>query len=90
MANQKRLINAKNAWSVAQRIYSDPVLLHAIKNVLECTPTVKAVEVVRCSECRQADYSGCARGMVYCMEHACYMDEDGFCAAGEREESYVV
>ncbi len=81
-----RLIDAKKAWENAQRIYSDPVLLHAIKNVLECTPTVKAVEVVRCKNCKHTDYSGCADGVVYCLEHGCYMDENGFCSCGEREE----
>lgn len=45
MANEKRLIEVKSAWKKAQRIYSDPVLLHAIKNVLDETPTVDAVEV---------------------------------------------
>lgn len=65
MANEKRLIDKKSAWKTAQRIYSDPVLLHAIKNTLDTTPTVDAVEVVygrwielpsmepdyKCSEC---------------------------------------
>ena len=46
MANEKRLIDKKSAWKTAQRIYSDPVLLHAIKNTLDTTPTVDAVEVV--------------------------------------------
>ena len=45
----------------------------------------EAVEVVRRRECKQADYSGCADGMVYCMEHSCYMDENGYCSDGERE-----
>ena len=46
MENEKRLIEVKSAWKKAQRIYSDPVLLHAIKNVLDETPTIDAVEVV--------------------------------------------
>ena len=68
MANEKRLIDKKSAWKTAQRIYSDPVLLHAIKNTLDTTPTVEAVEVVhgwwielpsmepdyKCSECGQS------------------------------------
>lgn len=45
MANEKRLIDKKSAWKTAQRIYSDPVLLHAIKNTLDTTPTVDVVEV---------------------------------------------
>lgn len=39
----KMLIDTEKAWKTAQRIYSDPVLLHAIKNVLDSTPTVDAV-----------------------------------------------
>lgn len=46
MATEKRLIEVKSAWEKAQRIYSDPVLLHVIKNVLDETPTIDAVEVV--------------------------------------------
>jgi hypothetical protein len=38
-----RLIDTEKAWKTAQRIYSDPVLLHAIKNVLDSTDTVDAV-----------------------------------------------
>ena len=46
MASEKRLIDANKARVVAQRIYSDPVLVHAILNTLNNTPTVDAVEVV--------------------------------------------
>lgn len=37
-----RLIDTEQAWKKAQRIYSDPVLLHAIKNVLDSADTVEA------------------------------------------------
>ncbi len=46
MTNEIKLIEVKSAWKKAQRIYSDPVLLHVIKNVLDETPTADAVEVV--------------------------------------------
>lgn len=46
--------------------------------------------LVQCKDCKYADYSGCSGGMVYCMEHACSMDENGFCSDGEREENYGV
>ena len=46
MANEKRLIEVESAWKKAQRIYSDPVLLHVVRNVLDSTPTEDAVEVV--------------------------------------------
>ena len=46
MATEKRLIEVGSAWKKAQRIYSDPVLLHVVRNVLDSTSTVDAVEVV--------------------------------------------
>ena len=46
MAEAKRLIDANKARVVAQRIYSDPVLVHVILNTLDETPSVDAVEVV--------------------------------------------
>lgn len=46
MATEKRPIDANNARVVAQRIYSDPVLIHAILNTLDNTPTVDAAPVV--------------------------------------------
>ena len=71
MANEKRLIEVKSAWKKAQRIYSDPVLLHVIKNVLDETPTADAVEVKHgrwlinpdgyypyCSECKAEPKGG--------------------------------
>ena len=79
------LIDTEKAWKTAQRIYSDPVLLHAIKNVLVSTSTMDAVVVTRCKDCKSSDYSGCSDGMIYCMEHSCCMDENGYCSDGERE-----
>lgn len=52
---------------------------------MDAQPAVDAVEVVRCKDCKSSDYSGCSDGMVYCMEHSCYMDENGYCSDGERE-----
>lgn len=40
------LIDTEKAWKTAQRIYSDPVLLHAIKNVLDSTEAIEAAPVV--------------------------------------------
>jgi hypothetical protein len=42
----ERLINANEARVVAQRIYSDPVLVHVILNTLKNTPTADAAPVV--------------------------------------------
>lgn len=47
-------------------------------------PTVDAVMVVRCEDCKSGDWSG---ECVYCLEHGCYMDKNSFCSEGKREEA---
>lgn len=54
----ERLINVDIAWKAAQRIYSDPVLLHAIKNTLDSTPTIEATPVVHGRWVSMGAYSG--------------------------------
>ena len=90
MAKEKRLIDANALksefeWlkSVVNESSKDEVM--DVMQRIDNAPTVDAVEVVRCKECKQADYSGCADGMVYCMEHSCYMNGNGYCSDGERE-----
>ena len=87
MATEKRLIDKKSAWKMAQRIYSDPVLLHAIKNTLDNVPTVDAVEVVhgrwvkrgnetKCSVCKFIYYSN-KDNFNYCPNCGADMSGDG-------------
>lgn len=38
MANEKWLIDANGALEYAQKVFSDPVLLYAIKTVLDNAP----------------------------------------------------
>lgn len=55
------LIDTEKAWKTAQRIYSDPVLLHAIKNVLSSTEIIEAYtggqisEIIRKAEEERAE-----------------------------------
>lgn len=82
------LIDTEKAWKTAQRIYSDPVLLHAIKNVLDSTEAIEAAPVVHgrwkyvevigfgllstCSECGHHDHE-----TNYCPNCGARMDGDG-------------
>ena len=91
MANEKRLIEVKTAWKKAQRIYSDTVILHCIKNVLDETPTVDAVEVVRCKDCKhcmmcypEKQIGKEATQGWYCKEFKGWRRPDDFCSYGER------
>lgn len=61
------------------------VPVEAIENV----PTVDAVEVVRCKDCR--DYS--PKSVVtpaYCTAYGAQKDEDDFCSWGERRKENAV
>lgn len=42
-------------------------------------------DIVYCRDCDHVDYAGCANGTVYCMEHACYMQEPAYCSYANRE-----
>lgn len=82
------LIDTEKAWKTAQRIYSDPVLLHAIKNTLDATETEDAAPVghgrrippdgnahimYQCSVCGHTGFSH----MKYCLNCGARMDGDG-------------
>ena len=81
MANEKRLIDA-NALIEALPIVTEDrkiTLYGAVADfmiMISAMPTVDAVEVVRCRECKK---------------EWCYMRQelgaDGFCSAGERKDN---
>jgi hypothetical protein len=49
------------------------------------TPTVDAVEVVRCKDCGRGDQYANRPPYIYCMEHSKLVDKDDFCSYGERK-----
>ena len=91
MANEKRLIDAnelplgkfvepRTEWHQGWNDALDAAMLQA--------PTVDAVEVVRCKDCKhwKDEVSGCT-DHVKCCEIGFYMvGENGYCAYGEKEE----
>lgn len=90
-ANDKRLIDANRALEIVrdQRI-AHPNAYHLTNYatlILREAPTVDAVEVVRCRECKYRfknnghDKSGCP-----IIDANIWMDDDDFCSHGEREE----
>ena len=52
-----------------------------IESVLFDFPTIDAVEVVRCKDCKWMDMV-----YLYCNWHDSVVEEDGYCCKGEREE----
>ena len=54
MATEKQLIEVSVARGYAESLIADPILKMAVNAVLNKTPRVDAVEVVRCKNCRWA------------------------------------
>ena len=96
MANEKRLIDA-NAMDALENLDYDyaPVrdgcAWYRAADVWACIenePTVDAVEVVRCKDCKhwKDGVNGCT-DKVKCCEIGFYMiGENGYCVFGERGE----
>ena len=90
MANEKRLIDANEAYEIARLHHKDFARsmadLTSLREVLEDAPAVDAVEVVRCKDCKYFvpfvdpyNKAGmCNRKMLGLIA------EDGFCSYGER------
>lgn len=77
-----RLIDAD---ALIERMKKDPLFpfvdRYGISGVINAEPTVHAVKVVRCEDCRyfQGDGFECARG-IYCFEN-------DYCSMGVRREN---
>ena len=92
MTNEKRLIDANsfsNGWLLA-KFTEHNGRMRLIKTMqLQDAPTVDAVEVVRCRNCKHAWIHPC--GYVYCHRdgrnaYEMTFNLDSFCSYGERKE----
>lgn len=61
-----------------------------IREAISNTPTVDAVEVVRCKECKwfdRTELSGTVEPIFYkCKRKSRFVESDDFCKRGERRE----
>lgn len=51
---------------------------NAVLDSIDSQPTIDAVEVVRCKDCKR-NYSG-----IYCMRNSVVIQPNDFCSYGER------
>ena len=91
MANEKRLIDANRF--LRETRFQEGVYPHkTLKMEIEEQPTVDAVPVVRCKDCRHCTKDENIIGAYgYCYHFGCYAHEpmveaDDFCSYGERRE----
>ena len=87
MADKKRTIYAED---ILQELRDDPCIngrcFSRVKKHINDAPTVDAVEVVRCKDCRRCGVY--TSGNLYCTHPNGLADPkpDDFCSYGERRE----
>ena len=103
MANEKRLIDANALKPMFDRREADDVEFFGgvyipecfpaddAKEIVDQMPTVDAVEVVRCKDCKhyKPQFQGAHRNCTtpYCMRvNTVKVKPDDFCSFGERRE----
>lgn len=87
MKSERQLIDVAEARGYVETFMADPILKMAANAVLNNTPRVDAVEVVRCKKCIhwKDDVAGCT-GFVHRCAIANYMvGATGYCVYAERK-----
>ena len=85
-----RLIDADRlkvqGWKLNRIVYGKTTATYEIKD-LDDVPTVDAVPVVRCKDCKYCSIDRYADGNIpnyVCIEMDCGVEADGFCSWGDR------
>ena len=102
MANEKRLIDANElldraikekrfVFSMKDLITQEIVVKTVYKDLADfifSAPTVDAVEVVRCKDCKhwKNEINGCTEDKRFCDIGFYMVHKDGFCSYGERKD----
>ena len=77
-----RLIDADALW---YRTFSCEDAADVRKEI-EIAPTVDAVELVRCKDCKHYNTASCSDGCGWCEEMNAGWSDNDFCSYGERRE----
>ncbi len=57
-----------------------------IMAIIDQAPTIDAVEVVRCKDCKYSKSNDACDDQIVCRNDGCAWDKMGFCSDGERSE----
>lgn len=80
-----RLIDADALWDELTEDLGDGDVLYTIPpSYIDDAPTVDAVPVVRCRECKYTYTDGC--GYLACVKSGLYPDENDYCSRGKRRD----
>lgn len=80
-----RLIDANTLKAEFTGNFQETWHYTGIRAVIENAPTVDAVEVVRCVDCKHSKEDIYDDAVVICAEHEGAFLKDFFCADGERK-----
>ncbi len=74
--------------TVAGRTRAEAIrdVLKAVYNGIMKLPTVDAVPVIRCKDCKYYQHGKNADDWLWCMMNHHYTDEEKYCAWAERKE----
>lgn len=96
MEEEKRLIDANDLWSDIMMLphNGDMISSEEVEQAIKDAPTVDAVEVVRCGECRfyQVAQSSLIGEVMCCVgqgDMRIQKEPDDFCSYGERRTDHV-
>ena len=56
-----------------------------LKMILKYVPTIDAVSVVRCKDCKHYNTIGCSKGFDWCKSMDRGVSDDFYCANGKRD-----
>ena len=89
MSIERRLIDANALWAEFMELADTSIEFDAegVANAIANAPTIDAVEVVRCKECKHYDeikhgYGWCCK----CNDRHEYAKDEEYCSFGERRE----
>ena len=82
-----RLINADalKRRAITVRFFGKDIMMIPTAEI-DDAPTIDAVEVVRCRDCKHYIVEGITTQYGWCHEYKHSVNEDDFCSYGERRE----
>jgi hypothetical protein len=63
------------------------LMMYEIAGEVDDAPTIDAVLVVRCKDCKQYNTTCCSEGLGWCEKMDRGVHDDFYCSNGERKES---
>jgi hypothetical protein len=85
---EKRLIDKDKLLSAFEQEQYFRLSNNDIKAIIDSAPTIDAVAVTRCRECKFHNHENCVDpDDLYCLRKNRYMTRNDFCSYGKKKES---